>query len=304
MKHTIIYPPALSVGDKVRIISPSGSIDKQYIEGAKHTLQTWGLEVEVAPHAAGRYGRFGGTAEQRLCDIQDAMDDEQVKMILCSRGGYGAVHLLESIDFTKIKKNPKWLVGYSDITALHLLFMQNGLASIHAPMAKHLALDADNESSIYLKDILMNNKVINYNRPFHELNIKGDTEGCLFGGNLSVLAGLIGTPYTQVPKNGILFIEDIGERPYQIDRILWNLKLAGILKQIKGLVVGQFTDYEEDPLMPMTVYENIRAMVSEYNIPVCFDFPVGHVRENYPLVHGGQYFFEVSEKETNLCLNS
>ncbi len=282
-----VTPRYLSEGDRAVIISPSGNTDIEYIEGLQNILENWGLEVELSSFSCEKYGRFGGTVGQRLADLQTAMDDESIRLIFCSRGGYGVVQLLDKLDFTQIKKHPKWLVGYSDITALHSSFLTNGIISVHAPMARHLTENKGEDiASQYLKKVLWGEK-IQYILSPHCLNHEGTVEGRLFGGNLAVLSGLVGTPYLRVPKDGILFIEDIAENPYKIDRMMWQLKLSGILSEIKGLIVGQFTDCEEDPLMGAPVLESVKNMVQEYDYPVVFDFPVGHVENNYPLVYGG-----------------
>ena len=294
-----IYPPNLNSGDKAIIISPSGNIDLQYINGACQVLQNWGLVVEIATHAKGQYGRFGGTVDQRITDLQQAMDDPDVRLIFCSRGGYGIVHLLDKLNFEGIKKYPKWIVGYSDITALHLALLQDGIVSLHAPMARHLTEDSLDIASSYLKDSLFIN-MPEYSLDSHSLNREGLVRGKLFGGNLAVLSGLIGTPYMVVPENGILFIEDIGEAPYKIDRMMWQLKLSGILSRISALIIGQFTDCQEDPLMGSTIYESIRDIVKDYNYPLVFNFPVGHVKENYSLLHGAVVELEVSENNVKM----
>jgi len=294
-----LSPNFMEKGDKAVLVSPSGSIDQLYINGAKEVLEGWGLNVEIAPHAQAKAGRFAGTIEQRLSDLQNAMDDSEVKLIFCNRGGYGAVHLLEKLDFGKIKKQPKWLVGYSDITALHSLFLKNGLRSVHAPMAKHLTDDSTDVSSIYLKEQLLY-KTPDYELAGDDLNVTGSAQGVLFGGNLAVLYSLTGTDYFYIPQDGILFIEDVGERPYQIDRMMWNLKLAGVFDKIKGLIVGSFSDYEEDPLMYYPVYESIQKLAIQYELPVAFGFPVGHTAENYPLLHGGYVNLDVNKEKVLL----
>ncbi len=294
-----IYPPNLNSGDKAIIISPSGNIDLQYIKGACQVLQSWGLVVEIATHAEEQYGRFGGTVDQRIADLQQAMDDPDVRLIFCSRGGYGIVHLLDKLNYEGIKKYPKWIVGYSDITALHLALLQEGIVSLHAPMARHLTEDSLDVASSYLKDSLFIN-MPDYSLDSHPLNREGLVRGKLFGGNLAVLSGLIGTPYMVVPENGILFIEDIGEAPYKIDRMMWQLKLSGILSHISALIIGQFTDCTEDPLMGSTIYESIRDIVKDYNYPLVFNFPVGHVKENYSLLHGAAVELEVSENNVKM----
>lgn len=297
--NKIIYPPKLKRGDKAIIISPSGSVDLQYINGACKVLQNWGLVVEIAVHAEEQYGRFGGTINQRAADLQSAMDDSNIKLIFCSRGGYGVVHLLDKLTFDGIKKYPKWIVGFSDITALHLALLQEGIASLHAPMARHLTDDSLDAASLLLKDSLFMD-MSDYVIDSHYLNRQGEIKGKLFGGNLAVLSGLVGTPYMNVPKNGILFIEDIAEAPYKIDRMMWQLRLSGILDRISGLIVGQFSDCQEDISMGATIYESIRNIVNDYNYPLVFDFPVGHVKDNYPLLHGGIVEVEVKGNEVKM----
>lgn len=294
-----IYPPILHAGDKAIIISPSGNTDSQYIDSVSQVLQNWGLMVEIASHAKDRYGRFGGTTEQRLSDMQAATNDVDAKLIFCSRGGYGVIHLLDKLDFEGIKKHPKWIVGYSDITALHLALLQKGIVSLHAPMARHLSEDCNDMASTFLRESLFKG-IPDYSITAHPLNREGVVTGKLFGGNLAVLSGLIGTPYMDIPENGILFIEDIGEAPYKIDRMMWQLKLSGILARISGLIVGQFADCPEDEAMGSTIYESISKIMDDYNYPVVFDFPVGHVKNNYPLLHGGIVEVEAKEYEVTM----
>lgn len=293
--NEVIQPLRLRSGDKVTILSPSGYVDNNYILGAKSVFENWGLDVEIAPHANSKNGRFSGSLLQRLEDLQRAMDDSTTKMIFCSRGGYGAVHLLEHLNFEQINLNPKWLVGYSDITALHLAFLQNGLQSLHAPMARHLTDKPKDVSTDLLQETLFG-RIPKYILSSHILNKTGITKGCLIGGNLAVLSALIGTPYMSLPQNPILFIEDIGEAAYKIDRMLWQLKLSGILSKLSGLIIGQFTNCEEDPLMTKTIYESFADIMSEYNVPVVFNFPVGHVDYNYTLIHGAFVSLSVNKE--------
>jgi len=300
MINGLQFPPYLQQGDKVMIISPSGKIDKAFLEGARKRLESWGLKVVMGKHAHGSSGRFAGTVRQRLEDLQKAMDAEDIKAIFCSRGGYGVIHLIEGVDFTAFDKNPKWLIGYSDITLLHELFQYNGCVSIHAPMARHLTVEAENDySALQLKNTLFG-ELPSYECEHHKLNRKGTANGILRGGNLAVLFGLRGTKYDLPPEGTILFLEDIGERPYQIDRMMHNIKIGGILEKLSGLIIGQFTEYEEDKSMGKNVYECILNLVKEYDYPVCFNFPVGHVTKNYPLICGSVVELNVSNKVTKL----
>jgi len=295
-----IRPGFLKKGDKAIIVSPSGNINPLFVDAAKLRLESWGIRVETTPHAKTQNGRFCGTIDERLDDLQSAIDDKEAKLILCSRGGYGIIHLLDKLNFEKIVASPKWLVGYSDITALHQVFLSNGIMSLHAPMAKHLAEEAEDDAAAsYMKNILFGD-IPQYEENHHPLNIQGNSEGVLFGGNLSVLCSIIGSEYSHFPKTGILFIEDIAERPYQIDRMMWTLKLSGILASIKGLIIGKFTEYEEDTLMYAPVYQSIKSMMEEYHIPVAFGFPVGHITTNYPLLHGSSVRLSVDNNKATL----
>ena len=285
----MILPAPLKYNDKAVIISPSGKIDDYRVHDAAAILESWGLTTEIGRFALGVAGRFSGSVYERLYDIQSAFDDPSVKLILCSRGGYGVVHLIDILDFSSLRKHPKWVIGYSDITALHATLQKNGIASVHGPMVKHFSEEGAEDVSVrYTKSILAGQPP-QYEIPtqgYRSLNLTGRAVGRLFGGNLSVFCGMIGSKYARIPDKGILFIEDIGEEPYKVDRMIHQLKLSGVLKKISGLIVGQFTDFEEDDQMYASLYESIRTVVENYNFPVCFNFPVGHSRLNFPLIMG------------------
>lgn len=286
-------PPFLKPNDQIRIVSPSGSIEPKYIVGARKTLSSWGLNATEGKFARTKYGRFAGTEAQRIADLQEALDDPAVNAILCSRGGYGVAQIIDKLDFSAFVKSPKWLIGFSDITILHNAISNLGVASIHGIMAKHLTqFPADSIHVQKCRDILFG-QMPTYTVPKHRLNRIGNAQGKLIGGNLSVLIGLRGSQFDLDYKNNILFIEDIAERPYQIDRMMQNLRFSGVLAQLSGLVVGQFSDCEEDPLMKKSVAQLIADAVSEYDYPVCFNFPAGHVDDNLPLKMGEIVHFEV-----------
>ncbi|MBV5281501.1 MAG: LD-carboxypeptidase [Paludibacter sp.] len=286
-------PPYLKPNDQIRVVSPSGNIEPKYIVGAKKTLSSWGLNVTEGKFARTKYGRFAGTEAQRIADLQEALDDPSVNAILCSRGGYGVAQIIDKLDFSIFAKSPKWLIGFSDITILHNAISNLGIASIHGIMAKHLTqFPADSIHVQKCREILFG-QMPTYTVPKHRLNKFGIAEGKLIGGNLSVLMGLRGSQFDLVYKNNILFIEDIAERPYHIDRMMQNLRFSGVLAQLSGLVVGQFSDCEEDPLMKKSVAQLIADAVSEYDYPVCFNFPAGHVDDNLPLKMGEIIHFEV-----------
>lgn len=285
-------------GDKkktIRIISPSGAIDGKYIDGAAQVLRTWGYDVSEGLHARDRYGRFAGTSADRIADLQAAINDTNTDIILCSRGGYGLTQIIDKINLTPLCRHPKLVCGFSDITVLHSALGKLGLPSVHSIMAKHLTeLPKDAEPKLQLQRILQGGQT-GYSLPAHRLNRQGMAQGILRGGNLSVLYGLRGTPYDFQPENTILFIEDIAEKPYHIDRMMQNLKMGGILQRISGLIVGQFSDCEEDPLMMQSIEEIIFNAVKEYGYPVCFNFPAGHVAYNLPLVMNTKIRLDVGD---------
>jgi len=267
----------------IRIISPSGAIDPAYIDGAAARLRSWGYEVSEGVHARDRYGRFAGTDNDRLADLIAALGDPAVDFILCSRGGYGLQRIIDRVpDITKP------ILGFSDITALHQLSGYYNQFSIHSIMCKHIAtLPEDSEPITALRSLLADQRM-DYHWPAHPMNQSGTAYAPIVGGNLSVLYGLQGTRYglrdrlfrEQFP---ILLIEDICERHYHIDRMIRNLKLSGVLAHLSGLIVGQFSDCEDDPGMGCTVYETIKEAVADYDYPVLFNAPVGHVEHNLPI---------------------
>ena len=304
--ESLIYPPRLQEGDRVIILSPSSKIDKAFLRGAVRRLKSWGLEPVLAPHAGGSCGTYAGSIAQRQKDLQEALDDPQAGAILCSRGGYGAVHLVDKLDFTHFCEHPKWLIGFSDITALHCVFQHEGFASLHAPMARHLTVEPDDDPAMRaLHDFLFGQYPEGMQHfaiasEAHRLNHRGTSRGILRGGNLSVFYGLRGTPW-DIPADGtILFLEDVGERPHAVERMIYNLKLGGVLERLNGLIIGQFTEYEENRSLGKPLYEALADVLKPYDIPICFGFPVGHVTRNMPLPCGAEVTLEVGKKEVKL----
>ncbi len=304
--ESLIYPPRLREGDRVIILSPSSKIDKAFLRGAVRRLQSWGLEPVLAPHAGSSHGTYAGSMAQRLRDLQEALDDPQARAILCSRGGYGAVHLVDKLDFTRFRQQPKWLIGFSDITALHNVFQHEGFASLHAPMARHLTVEPDDDPAMLaLRDFLFGHypegrQDFGVACEAHRLNHRGTARGILRGGNLSVFYGLRGTPWDIPAEGTLLFLEDVGERPHAVERMMYNLKLSGVLERLCGLIIGQFTEYEENRSLGKPLYEALADVLKPYGIPVCFGFPVGHVTRNMPLPCGAEAVLEVGKKEVTL----
>jgi len=293
-------PAFLTPNDQIRIVSPSGHINPSFIDGATAVLSSWGLQVTEGEFSRSEFGRFAGTVQQRLQDLQAALNDPAVKAIICSRGGYGVAQLVDKIDFTEFLKFPKWLIGFSDITILHNAISNLGVASIHGIMAKHLTeLSHDSEPVFRLREMLAG-VLPTYTFTSHPQNRNGIATGKLIGGNLSVLMGMRGSQFDLNFSGAILFIEDIAEKPYHIDRMMQNLRFSGVLAQLSGLVVGQFSDCEEDPFMMQTITEIILGAAKDYDFPICFDFPAGHVDYNLPIIIGADVKLEVSDKIARL----
>lgn len=228
MTDKIIYPKPLRPGDKVAIVSPASIISPDYVTGAVEAFRRQGWNPVVYPHALGSNGSYSGSADERLADLTDALSNPEIRAVMCSRGGYGAVHLMESLSALDLRKDAKWLIGFSDISALHALMSSQGVASVHASMCKHLALFPDDYASQSLYSILKGESV-RYKEENHPRNRHGVAVGRLVGGNMAVLGGLIGSEYDLFSRYGndtILFIEDIAEPIYKIERILYQLRLS------------------------------------------------------------------------------
>lgn len=267
-------------------MSPSSSILPDYVAGAVAALRRFGYDPVPSEHCLGHCGGYSGTEAERLADLSGAILNPEVKAILCSRGGYGAVHLLDRLPLDSLPTQPKWLIGFSDISALHAAWSSRGVASIHASMAKHLTLFGDGDAATQaLLGILAGGRPC-YDAAPHPYNRPGQATGTLAGGNMAVLTGLTATPYDLIARAGILFIEDVGEAVYKIERMLYNLRLNGTLARIKGLVVGRFTDYACPDGNGETMDDMVRRMTSGLDIPIAFGFPCGHVDENMPLIEG------------------
>jgi muramoyltetrapeptide carboxypeptidase len=292
-------PSYLEPGDSIGITCPAGYMAAAKAQTCIDTLQQWGYQVKVgATLGSDSATYFSGTDEERLRDLQSMLDDDTVKAILCGRGGYGMGRIIDRIDFKAFKKNPKWIIGFSDITVLHShLYSNYKIASLHAPMAA--AFNDEGFSNEYVQSLrkaLEGKAAARYQCEVHDLNHKGEAIGELVGGNLSLIAHGIGTPSDIKTKGRILFLEDIGEYLYNIDRMLYQLKRGGKLDKLAGLIIGGFTD-NKDTERPFgkTVYEIIHEVVKEYDYPICFNFPVSHEKENYALKVGVGYKLKVGK---------
>jgi len=294
----IIIPPYLKKGNTVSITCPAGYMAAEKAQTCISTLQSWGFDVMVGKTLGSKY--FSGSDEIRKNEMQAMLDDENIHAILCGRGGYGVTRIIDELDFTKFKKKPKWIIGFSDITILHAhLYTKVKVASLHAPMAA-----AFNEGeNIYIQawHKALIGKKAKFSCAAHSFNKCGTASAEIIGGNLSLLVHLIGTTSDMNTKNKILFIEDIGEHIYNVDRMLYQLKRSGKLDNLAGLIVGGFTDMQDtERPFGKKVYKLIKEITGPYNYPVCFGFPVSHQTENYALKVGLPYILKISKNKTQL----
>lgn len=297
-----IIPPYLSKGDTIGIVCPGGYLPKEKAETCIKILMEWGFKVKAGGTLGSQFNYFSGTDDQRLEDLQQMLDDDTIHAILCGRGGYGVGRIIDRLNFKKFKKSPKWIIGYSDITVLHShIFSRLKIASLHSPMA---AAFNDNEyKNEYIQSLhkILTGKKPKYICEVSPYNNTGSATGKLVGGNLSLLAHLIGTRSDLKTAGKIFFLEDLGEYIYNIDRMLYQLKRNGKFDELVGLIIGCFTEVK-DTVIPFgkDVYEVVYDIVKEYNYPVCFKFPVGHAPENYVLKVGAQYKLHVGKKIVTL----
>ena len=300
----MFLPPLLKPGDKIAIVSPSGAVLPERVDGAVRAFEKWGFVPVLGEHCKQEcktYGVISHSApwQDRLSDLNQALHDPEVRAILCSRGGYGAVHLLEYLDLDYIASHPKWIVGFSDISALHAAWHRAGVMSIHSPMAKHLTLhDIDDEINQINYNIMTRGEFPSYRVLPHPHNRCGTATATITGGNLAVLMSLLATPFNMIKPGNIIFIEDVAEQVYQVQRLLYHLRLAGILPNLAGLIVGQFTKHRGEETTAMV--DMIADMVAPYGYPVAFDFPIGHVPRNVPIVEGATATLDVTPTATKL----
>ena len=296
----IKIPPYLQKGDTIGLVCPAGLMPVEKVSECIRVInEEWAFTIKVGTTIGHQYHYFSGTDEERLEDFQHMLDDENVKAILCARGGYGLSRIIDKIDFTNFKKNPKWIIGFSDVTILHShIYRNHHISTLHAPMAN--AFNEDGFKNEYVQSLrhALEGKKIKYQCKPHAFNKKGQAIGELVGGNLSLLAHLVGTDSDIKTKGRILFIEDVGEYLYNVDRMMYQLKRSGKLDKLAGLIVGGFTDMKDtERPFGQTVHEIIRDAVAEYDYPVCFDFPVSHEKENYALKIGVGYKLKVGKNK-------
>jgi muramoyltetrapeptide carboxypeptidase len=290
-----IRPLFLKAGDTIGLVAPARKVSAEELAPAIKILESWSLKVKLAKNIYAIENQYAGSDEQRVADYQSMLNDSEVKAIIAARGGYGSVRIIDALDFMAFKKQPKWIAGYSDVTVMHShIHTHLGIETLHSTMP--ISFNKDAESLDLLRKALFGEE-INYTIPAHIYNRKGEGKGILVGGNLSLLYALAATPSDIDTKGKILFLEDLDEYLYHIDRMMMQLKRSGKLAGLKGIIVGGFSEMKDNTVpFGKTAEEIILDAVKEYNYPVCFGFPAGHTEKNYPLYLGRDIELSVKEK--------
>jgi muramoyltetrapeptide carboxypeptidase len=298
----ILIPPYLRKGDTVGLICPAGYMPVERTEVCREVLEQWGFKINLGKTVGNQSHYFSGTDDERLEDVQSMLDDGEVKAILCARGGYGTSRIIDRLNWKKFRKQPKWIIGFSDVTVLHChLLRKVQMASMHAPMAGAFAEAGGTDAfNFTLHNALFGKKLVYKTAP-HFYNKPGHCTGVLVGGNLSLIAHLIGSASLPDMKGAILFLEDVGEYLYNIDRMLIQLERAGIFSKISGMVIGGFSDCK-DTIIPFgkNINEIIHERISKYDIPTVWEFPVSHTQKNVALRVGTLHTLRVSKNGATL----
>lgn len=290
-------PPYLRKGNKVAIVAMAKKLESGQIDGAIREIESWGLKVIQGPNLYEAYHQFAGTDAQRAADLQWALDSHEIKAVIFARGGYGTARIIDLIDWTMFQKSPKWLCGFSDLTVLHSHVQQHiGIETLHSTMPIFFKDRVKNAGSESLRKALFGaQSSISFDA--YKLNRPGSTSGALTGGNLSVLYSIMQTPSAVDFTDKILFLEDLTEYLYHLDRMMMQLKRSGQLKNLRGMVVGQFTEMIDNPVpFGKTAYEIIADAVSDYDFPVAFDAPIGHVDHNEAVFCGRNVKLDVGSQ--------
>ncbi len=298
----MISPPLLKPGNKAIIIAPSGKVPEQGIDRAVDVLQQWGLGVSLGKHVFASTGVFAGTDAERQSDFQKALDDPEIRLILCARGGYGLTRYVDKLNFKALKQNPKWIVGFSDITALQLVLAKNKIHAIHGPMATSFDRSGTEKSIQSLYELLFKG-YSNIESKQQQLR-KGEVQGNVIGGNLSLICESLGTSSEIDTQGKILVLEDVGEYYYRIDRMLNQLARAGKLSHLKGLVIGSFNDLlHGHTAFSESVEDMIIRLTSHWEYPIAVGMPLGHQPENYPFIQEAEYRLIVADDYALLQLS-
>ncbi|MBR2242481.1 MAG: LD-carboxypeptidase [Prevotella sp.] len=297
-----VMPTPLKTGDTIAVISPSSVPDSATVAKGCATLRSWGYVPVVGAHALSSYHGFAGTADERATDLLWALRNPSIKAIICSRGGDGAVQVLQRIPLKEFRNHPKWIMGFSDVTALHSAEVAAGVMSVHCSMCDGIAMRGERDSVNMILRKLLQGDLPTYQAPAHPLNQQGEATGILVGGNFSVFCGLAGSEYdflNRADEGLILFIEDTDESMTKVDRMLHQLEIRGVLSKLNGIIVGHFSKYKSPENGFADMYEMLHEYLQHYQIPVCYDFPVGHHSgKNYPMVEGCKVNLKVGQDGT------
>lgn len=297
-----VMPTPLKTGDTIAVISPSSVPDSATVAKGCATLRSWGYVPVVGAHALSSYHGFAGTADERATDLLWALRNPSIKAIICSRGGDGAVQVLQRIPLKEFRNHPKWIMGFSDVTALHSAEVAAGVMSIHSSMCDGIAMRGERDSVNMILRKLLQGELPTYQAPAHPLNQQGEATGILVGGNFSVFCGLAGSEYdflNRADEGLILFIEDTDESMTKVDRMLHQLEIRGVLSKLNGIIVGHFSKYKSPENGFADMYEMLHEYLQHYQIPVSYDFPVGHHSgKNYPMVEGCKVNLKVGQDGT------
>lgn len=301
----IIFPESLKKGDKIGIISPAGAVEESQLESTLQLIKSKGFEPVFGKHTLGKFANgynYSGTEKERISDLSWAFNNDEISAIWATRGGYGCQHLLRHLKLSKFRKNPKWYIGYSDNTVIQSYLLKNGFASIHGQTLKTSSFGVSKESYQGIFNILKGEH-LEYSIKKNQKNRSGNAEGKLVGGNLALIYALLGSPYSFDFKDKILFIEDIGENFYALDRMLISLDLAGVFRKIKGLIVGGMTNMgnesdnkEYEDSFDSFAYDIVEQRIKNYEFPVAFGFPNGHIYDNRPLIIGANVKMNVGKE--------
>jgi muramoyltetrapeptide carboxypeptidase len=297
----MIQPSHLKQGDLIGMVCPAGAIPLERVQTCVQTLEAWGYKVILGKTVGAKYYTFSGTDEQRAEDLQTMLDNPEVKAILCARGGYGLSKIIDQINFSKFIHQPKWVIGFSDITVLHAAIHQIGIASIHGPMAAAFNKGVEGAPYIQSEKDILEGRPTHFEVGPHVSNQFGTATAPLVGGNLCLIAHLVGSKYSLDTRGKILFLEDTTEYHYNLDRMLIQLKNAGLLSEIKGLVMGGFTSLKDEWTdIGQDIVSMVQSYVLDKSIPIAFDFPISHELPNYAVKQGVSYTFEVFSRGTIL----
>jgi muramoyltetrapeptide carboxypeptidase len=297
----MITPPYLKPGDKIAIVATARKVSPAEMDVAFNTLRSWGLQVVTGPHLFGEKNQYSGTDEERTSDLQMMLDDTDIKAIICARGGYGTVRIIDQLNFRTFEQHPKWIVGYSDITVLHShIQTQFGIETLHATMPINFPDQGTEAATESLRKALFG-ETLEYNIDAQPLNKPGNVSGVLTGGNLSILYSLTGSASDIQTRDKVLFIEDLDEYLYHVDRMMVNLKRSGKLAGIKGLIVGGLSKMNDNTVpFGKQAEEIIAEYALEAGIPVCFNFPAGHIADNRALIMGREVQLDIDKQSVSL----